>query len=71
MASSRGYGRRGKNHLADMSLPPGERRRRKSTRTSRLPVPAQMDHASGGKGARKAREGERAMARERRGDSWG
>ena len=25
MASSRGYGRRGSNRLADMSLPPGDR----------------------------------------------
>lgn len=70
MASSRGYGRRGSNRVADMSLPPEARCRPRRHKKSRRKT-AQMDHASGGKGARKAREGERAMARERRGDSWG
>ena len=66
MASSRGYGRRGTNRLADMSLPAEERGRRKSTRTSKLPVPAQMDHAGSAKARRKRRDGERKMRRERR-----
>jgi hypothetical protein len=67
MASSRGYGRRGSNRLADMSLPADQRGKRKTTRTSRIPVPAQMDHGSNPAGRRKRRDGERAMARERRG----
>jgi hypothetical protein len=65
MASSRGYGRRGTSRLADMSLPPQERRRRRTTRTSRLPVPAQMDHGSNPAGRRKRRDGERKMHRAR------
>ena len=65
MASSRGYGRRGTSRLADMSLPPEERRARKATRTSRKPVAAQMDHGSNAAGRRKRRDGERKMARER------
>jgi hypothetical protein len=67
MASSRGYGRRGSNRLADMSLPAEERRVRKTTRTSRKPVPAQMDHGSNAAGRRKRRDGERKMRRERHG----
>ena len=67
MASSRGYGRRGSNRLADMSLPAEERGKRKTTRTSRLPVPAQMQHGTSPAGRRKRRDGERKMARERRG----
>jgi hypothetical protein len=66
MASSRGFGRRGKNRLADMSLPAEERGRRQSTRTSRKPVPAQMNHGSSPAGRRKRREGERKMRRARR-----
>ena len=66
MASRRGYGRRGSNRLADMSLPPDERGRQRSTRTSRLPVPAQMDHGTSPAGRRKRRDGERKMNRERR-----
>ena len=66
MASSRGYGRRGTNRLADMSLPAEERGKRKTTRTSRQPVPAQMDHATSPKARRKRRDGERKMRRERR-----
>ena len=66
MASSRGYSRRGTNRLADMSLPPGLRARRKTTRTSRLPVPAQMSHGNSPSGRRKRRDGERKMERERR-----
>jgi hypothetical protein len=67
MASSRGYGRRGTNRLADMSLPPEERCARKTTRTSRKPVPAQMQHGNSPAGRRKRRDGERKMGRERRG----
>ena len=67
MASRRGYGRRGSGRLADMSLPPDERTRRKSTRTSRKPLPAQMDHGTSPAGRRKRRDGERKMNRERRG----
>ena len=66
MASSRGYGRRGTNRLADMSLPPEERRARKTTRTSRKPVPAQMDHGSNPAGRRRRRDGERKMRATRR-----
>jgi len=58
MASSRGYGRRGKNRLADMSLPAEERRARK-------PVPAQMSHGTNPAGRRKRRDGERKMRRAR------
>jgi hypothetical protein len=67
MASSKGYGRRGTNRLADMSLPAEERCPRKSTRTSRKPVPAQMDHGTSPAGRRKRRDGERKMHRARRG----
>ena len=66
MTSSRGYGRRGTNRLADMSLPAEERCARKSTRTSRKPVPAQMQHGNSPAGRRKRRDGERKMDRERR-----
>lgn len=71
MASSRGYGRRGTNRLADMSLPAGERGRHRTTRTSRNPVPAQMQHGNSPKARRKRRDGERKMRRERHDDSWG
>jgi hypothetical protein len=64
MASSRGYGRRGTNRLADMTLPPEQRRQRKRRKASKRKT-AQMDHASGGKGARKQREGEKWMERTR------
>ena len=67
MASSRGYGRRGMNRLADMSLPAEERGRRKTVRTSRKPVPAQMNHGGSPAGRRKRRDGERKMRRERGG----
>jgi hypothetical protein len=67
VASSRGYGRRGTSRLADMSLPAEERGRRRTTRTSRLPVPAQMDHGNSPAGRRKRRDGERKMDRARRG----
>ena len=66
MASSKGYGRRGSNRLADMSLPAEERCPRKTTRKSRKPVPAQMDHGTNPAARRKRRDGERAMDRERR-----
>jgi len=54
MASSRGYGRRGSNRLADMSLPAEARRTPKKRKASN---PAAR---------RKRRDGERAMDRERR-----
>jgi hypothetical protein len=54
-----------------MSLPPEQRRRGKTTRTSRLPVPAQMSHGTSPAGRRKARDGERAMRQARRDASWG
>jgi hypothetical protein len=68
MASSKGYGRRGKNRLADMPLPAEERCPRKTTRTSRKPVPAQMQHGTSPAGRKKRRDGERKMDRARRGD---
>ena len=51
--------------LADMSLPPSLRRRRKPGRVGGTP-PAQMDHASNGKARKRRREGEKRMAGERR-----
>ena len=66
MASKRGYGRRGTSGLADMSLPADQRGRHRTTRTSRKPVPAQMDHGSSPAGRRKRRDGERLMDRARR-----
>jgi hypothetical protein len=66
MASSKGYGRRGSNRLADMSLPADQRCPRKTTRTSRKPVPAQMDHGNSPAGRRKRRDGERKMRQARR-----
>src|SRR6266705_405577 len=66
MASSRGYGRRGTSRLADMSLPADQRCARKTTRTSRKPVPAQMDHGSSPAGRRRRRDGERKMRQARR-----
>lgn len=68
---ARGDSRHRGNHLADMSLPPEQRGRRKAVRTSRQPVPKQMQHGSSPAGRRKAREGERKMERQRRDDSWG
>jgi hypothetical protein len=53
------------NRLADMSLPAGDRADPKTTRTSRLPVPAQMQRGNTPAGRRKRRDGERAMERER------
>jgi hypothetical protein len=55
MASSRGYGRRGSNRLADMSLPAEVRRKPRRTRGQKA--------ARAGKRERAA---ERAMDRERR-----
>ena len=66
MASSRGYGRRGTNRIADMSLP-AEIRRKPRKRKSGKRKTAQMDHASNPAACRKRRDGERAMERERRG----
>lgn len=64
MASSRGYGRRGSNRTADMSLPAKDRlppKRRKASKRKR----AQMDHATNPAARKKAREGERKMERSR------
>jgi hypothetical protein len=57
--------------LADMSLPPELRGRRgrgkrQAKRVGGTPA-AQMDHATGGKARKRAREGERKMRRWRRG----
>lgn len=55
--------------LADMSLPPELRGRRGRGKRHHKRVggtpPAQMDHASGGKGRKKQREGERKMRQSR------
>ena len=64
MASSKGYGRRGTNRVADMSLPAEIRRKPKRRKASQRKR-AQMDHASSAKARRKAREGEQAMERTR------
>ena len=56
MASSRGYGRRGSNRLADMSLPPEVRLRPKRHKTKRRKT------ARAGK---QDRENERKMERAR------
>ena len=66
MASSRGYGRRGTNRLADMSLPAETRRKPKRHKAGKRRR-AQLDHASNPAAGRKRRDGERAMDRERRG----
>ena len=60
-----GFGAWG-GRLADMSLPAEERGRRRGRgkRVGGTP-PAQMSHASGGKGARRRREGEKKMRRGR------
>ncbi len=57
MAKKRRPGR-----LADMSLPAWARGRRRGKRTGGT---AQMDHASGAKGTRRRREGEKKMRRSR------
>jgi hypothetical protein len=57
------------SRLADMSLPPalrGRRGRRNVKRVGGTP-PAQLGHATGARAARRRRDGERAMERERRG----
>jgi len=64
MASSRGFGRRGKNRLADMSLPPEARRKPRRRKASKR-KPAQMDHASNAAARKKAREGEQKMEQAR------
>jgi len=66
MASSRGYGRRGSNRLADMSLPAAVRRTPKKRKAGKRKT-AQMDHATNPAARRKRRDGERAMEREREG----
>ena len=65
MASSRGYGRRGTNRLADMTLPAEARRKPKRHKASKRKR-AQLDHGTNPAGQRKRRAGERAMERERR-----
>ena len=49
--------------LADMSLPPEQRRkkRRKTTKPQSRGVPAQMDHGNSPKGKRRGRDGEKKM----------
>jgi hypothetical protein len=66
MASSRGYGRRGTNRLADMSQPPETRRKPKRHKAGKRKR-AQLDHGTNPAAGRKRRDGERAMDRERRG----
>lgn len=70
MSKARGGTKSQQGRLADMSLPPELRGRRGRGKRHRKRVggtpPAQMDHATGGKSRRKAREGERKMERERR-----
>lgn len=56
MASSRGYGRRGSNRLADMSLPPEVRRKPKRHKARKQKT------ARAGK---RARQDEQAMERAR------
>ena len=60
----KGTGRQ--KHLVDMSLPPDQRGRRKTTRTSRKPTPAQLQHGNSPASRRKARDGERLMLLDRR-----
>jgi len=62
---ARGGGKHQGNRLADMSLPPEKRGRHRTTRSSRKPVPAQLQHATGSRAGRKRRDGERKMERER------
>ena len=63
--AKKGTGRQKASHLADMSLPADGRRRRKTTRTSRRPVPAQMQRGNSRAGRAKRRDGQRKMDRER------
>jgi hypothetical protein len=65
MASSRGYGRRGTNRLADMSLPAGVRRKPRKRKAGKRKT-AQMDHGSSPAARRKRRDGERKMDATRR-----
>lgn len=55
--------RRGRNNnwLADMSLPPGQRRRKKTRKTIGGTPAAQASHASSPKARKKARQGEQKM----------
>ena len=64
-----GRGRQKQSHLVDMSLPAGDRRPRKGTRTSRTPVPAQMQRGNSTAGRRKRRDGQRHMDAGR-GEVW-
>ena len=65
MASSRGYGRRGSNRLADMSLPAETRRKPKRRKAGKRKT-AQMDHGTNPAAERKRRDGERKMDATRR-----
>ena len=53
--------------VADMSLPPEQRRRKRKTRGRgrKGGGTAQMDHAGGGKADKRRRHGERLLARAR------
>jgi hypothetical protein len=55
----KGKGRQ--KRLADMRLPPDQRGRHKTTRTSRKPLPAQLQHGNSPAGRRKKRDGERKL----------
>ena len=65
MASSRGYGRRGTNRLADMTLPAETRRKPKRHKAGKRKR-AQLDHGNSPAGRRKRRDGERKMEATRR-----
>ena len=65
MASSRGYGRRGSNRLADMSLPAEARSKPKKRKAGKRKT-AQMDHGTNPAARRKSRDGERKMRATRR-----
>lgn len=62
----KGTGRQKQSHLADMSLPADQRRRRSGGRAPD-PVPAQLSHGNSPAGRRKRRDGERKMDGERNG----
>ena len=65
MSKARNGEKSQQGRLADMSLPPEERGRRGRGKRRHKQVggtpPAQMSHASGGKGRKKAREGEKQL----------
>ncbi len=57
--------RKARPSLADMSLPPEDRGRKRKQKGAGHGVPAQMNHASGSKARRKRRDGEKKMAESR------